>query len=118
MNLDMRPARCPSVQLWPADKDQGGQASVLQWLMSSSADLRHCVLGASGPTEAGHPYTGSNPGTMASSKAALLTILSGLNTFLQDKTYLAGERLSIADISVAIVLIPAFTKVIGVCENV
>ena len=101
----------PSVQLWPGNKDQGGQASVLQWLMSSSADLRHSVLGAAGPTEAGHPYTGSNPGTMASSKAALLTSLSGLNTLLQDRTYLAGERLSIADIAVATVLVPAFTKV-------
>merc|ERR1719468_1004106 len=49
---------------------------------------------------------------MASSKAALLTNLFGLNTFLQDKTYLAGERFSIADISVATVLIPAFTKVL------
>jgi len=102
----------PSVQLWPGNKDQGGQASVLQWLMSSSADLRHCVLGAAGPTEAGHPYTGSNPGTMASSKAALLNNLTGINTLLQDRTYLAGERLSIADISVATVLVPAFAKVL------
>ena len=101
----------PSVQLWPGNKDQAGQASVLQWLMSSSADLRHSVLGAAGPTEVGHPYTGSNPGTMASSKAALLTSLSGLNTLLQDRTYLVGERLSIADIAVATVLVPAFTKV-------
>ena len=103
---------CPSLQLWwPAAAAAGLQAAVLQWLVSAGGDTRHAVLGCSAPTVPGHAYREANPGTVAASKAALLARLRALNTTLADCTYLVGERLSLADLALAIVLVPAFNKV-------
>ena len=88
-----------------------GDTAVLQWLVSAGGDTRHAVLGCSAPTVPGHAYREANPGTVAASKAALLARLRALNTTLADCTYLVGERLSLADLALAIVLVPAFNKV-------
>ena len=103
------PAGNVSVQL--SSGSASDQAGVLQWLLYGLTDLRHSVLGWTAPTTPGHQLTGCNPGTLASSKAASLGGLHALNTHLSTRTYLVGERLSLADIGLAITLIPAFTQV-------
>ena len=87
------------------------QAGSLQWLMYASGDLYHSVSGWVGPTCPGHTCRDANPGTVAASKSALLARLEALNTQLVSRTFLVGERLSLADIAMAIALVPAYEKV-------
>ena len=97
--------KSPGVQLY---SDQAGS---LQWLMYASGDLYHSVSGWVGPTCPGHTCRDANPGTVAASKSALLARLEALNTQLVSRTFLVGERLSLADIAMAITLVPAYEKV-------
>jgi len=86
------------------------QASVLQWLMYSGADLRQSVGGWVLPTL--ESCEGANQGTVNRSKSDLLGRLAALDQFLVTKTFLVGERISLADIGMAVTLLPAFTQVL------
>ena len=97
--------KSPSVQLYSEE------SSVLQWLMYGFNDLGHSVSGWTVPTSPGHQHRECNPGTLAANKTATLSALQALNTTLSSRTYLVGERLSLADIGIAITLLPAFTQV-------
>ena len=55
---------------------------------------------------------GCNPGTVIKSKQECLARLTVLNDQLASRTFLVGERISLADLSVAISLLPAFTGVL------
>ena len=100
------PAKSPTVELYKA------QASVLQWLLYSSGDLHHAVAGWVLPTSPDNTCSAANPGTCAASKASLLARLEALDQSLSTRTYLVGERISLADLSVALTLVPAFSQVL------
>ena len=93
-----------------ADKTVADQASVLQWLLYSAGDLRHSVGGWVLPTM--EQCEGANQGTVNRSKADLVARLDVLDKFLVTKTFLVGERISLADIGMAMTLLPAFTEVL------
>merc|ERR1719425_1555 len=93
-----------------AGKTPSDQASVLQWLLYSAGDLRHSVGGWVLPTM--EQCEGANQGTVNRSKADLVARLNVLDKFLVPKTFLAGERISLADIGMAMTLLPAFTEVL------
>ena len=93
-----------------AGKTVADQASVLQWLLYSAGDLRHSVGGWVLPTM--EQCEGANQGTVNRSKADLVARLDVLDKFLVTKTFLVGERISLADIGMAMTLLPAFTEVL------
>merc|ERR1719422_2693706 len=93
-----------------AGKTIADQASVLQWLLYSAGDLRHSVGGWVLPTM--EQCEGANQGTVNRSKADLVARLDVLDKFLVTKTFLVGERISLADIGMAMTLLPAFTEVL------
>ena len=84
----------------------GQQAGVLQYCMYSHSELRHLVAGWFNPTQAA--VDGCNPGTVAKSKDSLLAHLRALDTALVTRTYLVGERVSLADLATCLTLLPAF----------
>merc|ERR1711892_1408195 len=86
------------------------QASVLQWLLYSGGDLRQSVGGWVLPTM--ETCEGANQGTVNRSKVDLVVRLAALDQFLVTRTFLVGERISLADIGMAMALIPAFTEVL------
>lgn len=88
----------------------GDQAAVLQWLLYSGGDLRQSVGGWVVPTL--ELCEGANQGTVNRSKAELLGRLAALDQFLVTRTFLVGERISLADIGMAVTLLPAFTQVL------
>jgi len=91
-------------------KTPSDQASVLQWLLYSAGDLRHSVGGWVLPTM--EQCEGANQGTVNRSKADLVARLDVLDKCLVTKTFLVGERISLADIGMAMTLLPAFTEVL------
>merc|ERR1711970_1477501 len=93
-----------------AGKTPADQASVLQWLLYSAGDLKHSVGGWVLPTM--EQCEGANQGTVNRSKADLVARLDVLDKFLVTKTFLVGERISLADIGMAMTLLPAFTEVL------
>jgi len=86
------------------------QASVLQWLLYGVGDLRHSVGGWVLPTQ--DVYDGANPNTVNRSKADVLDRLKVMDGYLVTRTFLSGERISLADLGIASCLIPAFTHVL------
>lgn len=86
------------------------QAGVMQYLMYSENELRHHVAGWVNPTQCA--VEGCNPGTVAKNKEAVLSHLKSLNTLLLSRTYLVGERVSLADLATCITLLPAFVHVL------
>ena len=100
------PAKSPLVELQP------GQASVLQWLLYSSGDLQQAAAGWVLPTLPAHTCSAASPATCGASKQSLLAKLAALDQSLTARTYLVGERLGLADISTALTLLPAFTRVL------
>merc|ERR1711874_692510 len=73
-------------------------------------DIRHSVGGWVLPTM--EQCEGANQGTVNRSKADLLARLDVLDKFLVTRTFLVGERISLADIGMAMALLPAFTQVL------
>ena len=73
------------------------RAELLAWLLYCAGDLRHSV--------AAWLAQPANPGP----RQDCLARLAALNTQLATRTFLVGERLSLADIGVATALLPAFT---------
>merc|ERR1712117_272597 len=98
--------KSPTVQLY------SDPAAALQWLWYAAGDLYHSTAGWVTPTTPGHTCSGANPGTVAASKSSLLAKLEALNTQLTLQTYLVGERLSLADVGVAMTLLPAYRQVL------
>jgi len=86
------------------------QASVLQYVMYCENDLRHHVAGWVNPTKSW--VDGCNPGTVATSKTVLMSHLEALDSVLLKKTFLVGERLSLADLVACVTLLPAFSHVL------
>jgi len=86
------------------------QASVLQYCMYSESELRHFVAGWVNPTQG--PVDGCNPGTVAKARECLMNHLSILDASLVHRTYLVGERVSLADLATCLTLLPAFKHVL------
>jgi len=86
------------------------QGGVMQYLMYSENELRHLVAGWVNPTQSA--VEGCNPGTVAKSKEALLKHLKALDTVMISRTYLVGERVSLADLVTCLTLLPAFKYVL------
>lgn len=82
---------------------------VLQWLQWSESSLLPNVLGYVLPSVSAAALDGA---VVAAYKAELYAQLALLDKYLVSRTYLAGERLSLADISVALNLLPAFQVII------
>jgi len=93
-----------------AGSTDADKARVLEWLVYSQGDLHHAVAGWVAPTS--RVVDGCNPGTVSRCKLDTLSRLTVLNTQLATRTFLVGERLSLADLSVCICLLPAFTDVL------
>ncbi|CAJ0582755.1 unnamed protein product, partial [Mesorhabditis spiculigera] len=86
--------------------------AVLQWVQWGEANLLPNILGYVLPKVS---KTEFDEEVVAIYKKELLSQLSGLNEILEKKTYLVGERISLADISVALDLLPAFENGINQC---
>ncbi len=56
---------------------------------------------------------GCNPGTVAKAKEELLVRLRVLDTVLLSRTFLVGERLTLADAALCLTLLPAYSLVLG-----
>jgi elongation factor 1-gamma len=73
-------------------------------------ELRHHVAGWVNPTQ--DSVEGCNPGTVAKSKEVALRHLRALDAMLVNKTYLATERVTLADLHACCTLVPAFQFVL------
>ncbi|GMT10607.1 hypothetical protein PFISCL1PPCAC_1904, partial [Pristionchus fissidentatus] len=82
---------------------------VTQWLQWAESSLLPNVLGYVLPSVSAAALDGA---VVAAYKAELYAQLALLDKYLLSRTYLAGERLSLADISVALDLLPAFQHVL------
>ncbi|KAJ2087461.1 Elongation factor 1-gamma, partial [Coemansia sp. RSA 986] len=80
-------------------------AQILQYILFAEADFTPAALGVLAPLLGFSTYI--QPAFQASEKD-LARFLDALNTILIDKTFLVGERLTIADIIVACDLIMSF----------
>ena len=61
---------------------------------------------------------GAIQGTMNRSKSDLLGRLANLDQYLITRTFLVGERTSLADIGRAVTFLPAFTQVLDLAQNI
>uniref|UniRef100_A0A0K0DGU7 eEF-1B gamma n=1 Tax=Angiostrongylus cantonensis TaxID=6313 RepID=A0A0K0DGU7_ANGCA len=86
-------------------------AEVVQWIQWAEGSLLPTVLGYVLPSVSAASI---NKKVVDTYKAELFAQLAHLNQILLTKTYLVGERFSIADISVALDLLPAFQHVLDV----
>jgi len=91
-------------------KNSQDQASILSWLLYSCGDLNQSVRGWVTPCTV--PCPQANPNTVSRSKQDLISRLNILNAQLAPRTFLVGERLSLADVSTALSLKPAFETVL------
>lgn len=81
------------------------EAQVLQWLSVAEQELMPAVLS----------LVSSSPGAKAGfarSRQELQVYLDALNKILLTRTYLVGEGVTLADIAVCCVLLPAFQSVL------
>jgi len=84
-------------------------AEVVQWLQWAEGQLLPNVLGFVLPSVSAVQV---DKKVVEDSKAELLAQLHILNDFLLNHTFLVGERVSLADISVALDLLPAYQHVL------
>ncbi|CAJ0577784.1 unnamed protein product, partial [Mesorhabditis spiculigera] len=84
--------------------------AVLQWVQWGEANLLPNILGCVLPKVSKAQF---DEGVVAIYKQELLAQLTQLNEVLEKKTFLVGERVSLADISVALNLLPAFENFIN-----
>ena len=82
---------------------------VLQWLQWAEGSLLPNVLGYVLPSVSAASV---DAGVLAIYKAELTAQLAVLDKFLLTRTFLVGERLTLADVSVALDLLPAFQNVL------
>lgn len=84
-------------------------SEIVQWLQFAEGSLLPAVLGFVLPNISAAQIDNKVVGEF---KNELLALLKALNQVLLTKTYLVGERLSIADVSVALDLLPAYQHVL------
>lgn len=78
------------------------RARVLQWMFFADNELVPAVFNYL------FPLLGLLPETKSTSKSELCSLLKVLNDYLQDRVYLVGEAITLADLTVATSLIPLF----------
>lgn len=96
-----------------SDQLRGGstieeRSRVLQWLNWGSQDVASAVASWVYPALG---LVESTPAHVNAAKAELKNIFDFLNNFLKTRTYLAGERLTLADVSLAADLLLAYEHV-------
>ncbi|CAI4227083.1 unnamed protein product [Auanema sp. JU1783] len=98
-----------SVALHVSGESGKNLAEIVQWLQWAEASLLPNVLGYVLPSVSAAKLEAS---VVASYKNELFAQLSIFNDILLSKTFLVGNRLSLADVSVALDLLPAFQHVL------
>jgi elongation factor 1-gamma len=93
-----------------AGEGPAGRAQVLAYLLYATGDLRHCLAAWVAPTLG--PVAGWHPGLAAGSRREALHRLAALDTALATRTFLVGERLTLADLATALALLPAFRRML------
>jgi elongation factor 1-gamma len=78
------------------------RARVLQWMFFADNELIPAVFNYL------FPLLGLLPETKSTAKLELLNLLTVLNDYLQDRVYLVGEIVTLADLTVTTSLIPLF----------
>jgi len=88
---------------------KGHIAEVIQWMNTAETEFLPAVLGWVLPSVS---FVQMEKKAIDGSKAELGKLLGLLNGFLLSRTFLVGERLSVADISLAFNLLPAYEHVL------
>jgi len=92
-----------------AGTDEYSQAQVLQWCSFADQEVLPAVLGWTLPSISAMHYIKQQ---VDESKNELLRLLHDLDSYLLSRTYLVGERISLADIAMCCNLLPAFQHVL------
>jgi elongation factor 1-gamma len=96
------------------DKLKAKNVEVGQWVEWGSGSLQRNVLAYVLPSVSAVEV---DQATLNNAKTELFAQLEVFNKFLLSRTFLDGERLSWADVSVAFSLLPAFQHVLGEAER-
>lgn len=91
-----------------AGSDNYSQAQILQWCSFADQNLLPAVLGWTLPSISAMNF---NKQQFDESKNEVLRLLHDLDSFLLSRTFLVGERISLADIAVSCNLLPAYQHV-------
>ncbi|KAG8265571.1 hypothetical protein J6590_092079 [Homalodisca vitripennis] len=83
--------------------DISAEAQVVQWLSYTDNHIQPAV---------GSWVHPNAPVPPATARAGMISVLNYLNTILQTRTFLVGERVSLADIVVFATLLPAYVHVL------
>lgn len=86
-----------------------GQAAVLQHCFYA-LDCRHSLAAWVAPTQAA--VDGCNPSTVERAKEEVMVRLRQLDRQLVTRTFLVGERISLADVATCLTLLPAYQHVL------
>merc|ERR1719237_1102876 len=95
---------------WGLGKCDATQALVLSYLLYARGDLRQSIDGWVTPTQTA--VDGVHPGMVAGARKDARHRLDVLDQVLTSRTFLVGERLSLADLAMATTLLPAFRNVL------
>jgi elongation factor 1-gamma len=87
----------------------GEKAEIVQWLDLADDEFLPHVLAWTLPALSAMQY---NKNQVDASKKELLRLLGILNEFLLTRTYLVGERITLADVALALDLLPAYQYVL------
>jgi len=87
----------------------GEKAEIVQWLGLADDEFLPHVLAWTLPALSAMQY---NKNQVDTSKTELLRLLGILNEYLLTRTYLVGERISLADVALALDLLPAYQHVL------
>jgi len=87
----------------------GERAEVLQWLNLADEEFLPHVLAWTLPALSALQY---DKNQVETSKKELLRLLGIVNEYLLTRTYLVGERISLADVALALDLLPAYQVVL------
>jgi elongation factor 1-gamma len=85
------------------------KAEIVQWLGLADDEFLPHVLAWTLPALSAMQV---NKNQVESSKKELLRLLGVLNEYLSSRTYLVGERISLADVALSLDLLPAFQNVL------
>jgi len=85
------------------------RAEIVQWLCLADDEFLPHVLSWTLPALSAMPY---NATQVEASKKELLRLLGILNDYLLTRTYLVGERISLADVALALDILPAYQNVL------
>ncbi|XP_075912198.1 valine--tRNA ligase isoform X2 [Petromyzon marinus] len=99
----------PGADRW-AGLGQGAEqeATVLQWVALAEGTLLPATVATCFPSVA----RGDHRKAASRARAEIFTVLSALDSTLRHRTFLVGERLSLADVSVATALLLPFAHVL------